>query len=92
MALSSSTACTNGNKFAILPNIPPTSSKSNHTPESQADKFVSNAPQIPPTCFTLKILPHKSPSAIWKIAKGIMAKMAYTIFIVTGSPRKIATT
>ena len=64
IARSVSTACTKGSKYAIFLKVPPTNSRSNHTPESQADKFVSKAPHIPPTCFTLNMLPHKRPREI----------------------------
>ena len=50
--------------FAIFLNTPPTSSTSNQIPDIQADKLVSNAPQIPPTCFELKTLPQISPKAM----------------------------
>ena len=60
-ALSNSTAWTKGNAFAIFRNVPPTRSRSNHTPENQAETFVSRAPHMPPTAFTFNKLPHSNP-------------------------------
>ena len=50
----------------------------------------SKAPQIPPTCLTPNILPHKSPSAILNIAIGIIPMIAYMILTLTVSPSGMA--
>ena len=42
----------------------PTSARSNHVPESHADRLVRSPPQIPPTCLSVKILPNSKPSAM----------------------------
>ena len=85
-----STAWIKGKIFATFLKVPPTSSRSNHTPESQAVRLVSNAPQIPPTCFMLKILPQRSPSAIKNNDTGKINITTYKIVTVIGSPSTIA--
>ena len=47
--------------LAIFRKVPPTKSRSNHTPESHPERLVSSAPQIPPTCFTPNTLPQRRP-------------------------------
>ena len=85
------TACAKGKRLAIFSNQPPTNDKSNHTPESQAERLVNNAPQIPPTCLTVNTLPHNSPKAIYNTETGNTITSAYTIFTLMGKPSANAT-
>ena len=58
-----STAWTNGSTFDIFTKVSPSKFKSNQMPDSHADRLVNSAPQTPPTCFTVKTLPHNNPKA-----------------------------
>lgn len=71
-----STAWTNGRSSATRRNGPPTISKSNHVPERSAAIFVNNAPQMPPTCLSLKSEPHRRPREIKKMLDGMRAAKA----------------
>ena len=75
-ARSNSTVWTKGKQFAIFWNAPPTRFRSNQTPESHAERFVSKATQISPTCLSVKTLPHRSPRAIYRTEIGTMNKIA----------------
>lgn len=80
-----------GRKYATLRNAPPTSSRSNHMPDSHAATLVSTAPQMPPTCLTLSTLPNSSPSAMYSSDTGTVRATAPAIFAVGGSPIPTAT-
>ena len=82
-----STLCTNGIAYANFLNPPPISSKSNQIPENQAERFVSKAPQIPPTCLSLNILPQSSHIPIYKSAMGIINKIDNTMLMLISSPK-----
>ena len=61
-------------------------------PDSHAVRFVSSAPHMPPTCFTLRALPHRSPSAMKNTEAGIIISTDHRTFTVTSRPRKNAVT
>ena len=81
----------NGRAFAIFLKPPPTSSKSNQVPDNHAERFVSSAPQIPPTCLSFNMLPKSSPRAINKIEVGIINSSANKMFKLGVNPKSKAT-
>ena len=91
IAFSRLTICTKGRAFAIFSKAPPTVLISNQIPANQPVKLVINAPQIPPTCFTLRALPHSKPRQIKNNEIGIIASKAYRIVTVIFSPKITAT-
>ena len=60
--------------------------------ENHAERFVSNAPQIPPTAFSFRSVPSRSPSEINTTAIGMLTASISKMFTLTSSPRKNATT
>ena len=85
-----STAWIKGKQYAISLNKPPIKSKLNHVPLSHAVRLVNKAPQIPPTCLSLKIVPQNKPIAIKIIEMGIVHKMAIMTSGVIFKPRQNA--
>ena len=79
------TACAKGKRFATFSNAPPTNSKSNQIPDNHAERLVNNAPQIPPTCLSLKTLPQRTPMLIYNKQTGIIKTRAYKMLIVISS-------
>lgn len=73
---------------AIFLKAPPTRSKLNQMPLSQAVRFVSSAPHIPPTCFDDRSVPKRRPREIKKMALGILAITQYRIPMVGLRPKK----
>lgn len=84
------TAWTNGRTSATALKVPPIKFKSNQVPLSQAVKFVKSAPQIPPTCLSVKTVPTNKPIAMKKKAVGSKTRSAMNTLPLMGKPRKKA--
>ena len=65
--------------------------RSNQVPLSHAVRLVRRAPQMPPTCLSLRKLPKSSPRLIYRIAAGRHTARQRKIFAVGFRPISIAT-
>ena len=88
--LAAFTAWENGRISATVLNAPPTIEVSNQMFENHALRFVSSAPEIPPTAFSLKTEPNSRPNAMNTSAIGRLTMAATSRFTLNGSPRNSA--
>ena len=59
-----------GRILQIFSKVPPIISTLNHVPESQPERLVIRAPQMPPTAFSDRMVPNRSPRLMYRQAVG----------------------